>query len=281
MAKLHLPLLFFSLTVFSTCCHAVSTVTIAVDDPHVPPIYCSPSVTRQCILPGILKAAFAHSENQLQLTPMSSTREYMELAAGNIDGAIIFTSPSLPDSVFPDTVKICPSPIFGLSVGMYTLADKASELPMDSMEEMLKYPMAGARLPEFQRDILGMDAPLIMRTKNVTQMIRVLLASRVDFALYENYSTHYRLHKMGLEDQILHTRNVFDLYYYLALSTEALKTRPELIKLCDKLEELRQKGEVGRILQQSLDSFNIVPNAFDAPQTNHITPGAIKLHRHP
>lgn len=281
MAKPHFPLILVALAALSFSTHAHSTVMIAVDDPHVPPIYCSPSSSNPCFLPGILQAALADGYDQLLMTPMSTTREYMELAAGNIDGAIIFTSPNLPDSVFPDTVTVCPSPIFSLTIGMYVRADQVKSLPINSMQEMLEYPMAGARLPEFQRSMLGMDVPLILRTKNVTQMIRVLLAKRVDFALYENYSTHYRIHKMGLEDQILHARNVFDIYYYLALSTEALKTRPELIELCDKLEHLRIQGEIGRILQRSLDSYEIVPNAFDAPQTNKITPDSIELHRHP
>ncbi len=164
---------------------------------------------------------------------------------------------------------------------MFTRADKLKDLPIESMQEMLNYRMAGARLPEFQRNILGMDVSLIMRTKNVTQMMRVLLAGRVDFALYENYSTHYRINQKGLEKQILHVRNVFDIYYHLALSREALKAKPELIQLCQELEQMRQQGEVEKILQKSLDSFGIEPNAFDAPQTNRITPHSTQLHRHP
>lgn len=258
LALLNLPwatLLAFSPALAAATPGHQPKVIIAVDDPYVPPITCKRQSPGHCIIPEILTRLFKTRADNLQLKPMSTSRQYIELGAGRIHGAVVYTTPQMPKTVFPPTTTFCPNSVFDLTVGLYTLTN--ADLPTDSLDALLDHQMTAVRLPAFQRHILGTPVPNIIRTNNIEQSLKLILAGRADYTMYENFATRYRLRQMHAEKDIIFVRDMFDISYHLALSTTALRAQPNLIELCEQLDEMKQNGTVDRIIQRALTASGL------------------------
>ncbi|WP_439135675.1 hypothetical protein, partial [Pseudomaricurvus sp.] len=114
-----------------------------------PPYNCDDNYRDYCIIPEVLERVFTQRGYQAEYQSVSLPREFIELATGRLDAAMVYTNTFLSLDDYPDTVHVCPVPAFHAPISAFARRDRPVEL--NSAEDMLKHHLVAIRLPGFLR----------------------------------------------------------------------------------------------------------------------------------
>jgi hypothetical protein len=226
----------------------LSKLRIGADLLYLQPYNCDEALASSCIFPEILKQALAPLGYSFTFLPIPEARKYAGMANGDLHGAVIFTTESLTADSYPDSTHICPTPIVSTFLSAFVHRD--NDIDISSSNDLSNYHLIALRLPEFQRNMIGLrNFKNVTRTKSAEQMIRILLARRGDYFLFEKHSTFHMLDQKNLNHQILWKKDITKLDYHVAISNVKLSTQPDLLKVCDSIDKLARNGRLAAIIE--------------------------------
>lgn len=225
------------------------TLLVAAVSQFSPPYSCNASFQSYCIIPEVLKRVFKERGYQAEYVPVSLPREFIELSAGRLDAAMIYTNASLSSDDYPDTVHVCPVAAFRAPISAFARRDRPVEL--NTPEDLVNHHLVAIRLPSFQRGMLDAEVfPEITRTNSVRAIMTTLAAGRADYGLYEYYVGLYMIDQLRLEQTLYWVRDITYIDYHLAFSKKTLEQQPELLAMCDDIQRLREQGELETIVKR-------------------------------
>lgn len=263
--KWYLPLLFIIWLGVSTSWadeqhqHSLGSILIGADLRYLRPYNCNKEAPRSCIFPDVIKSLLEPLQLDFDLVPSPEPRKYIDMANGHLDAAIIFTTDSLQHHRYPDTVHICPKPIVSTWLSIFTRHDK--NLKIASLADLSKYHLVALRLPEFQRDMIGTrEFKNVTRTKSLEQMMRIILADRGDYFIFEKFSTFHHLDAKNLDNKIIWNQDITRLDYHIALSHRRTQKNPKLHQICEEINQQTANGKIAAIVESYTNPLAINDN---------------------
>lgn len=228
--------------------HNKERILIGADLRYLRPYNCNKEAPSSCIFPDVIESLLEPVQLDFELVPSPEPRKYIDMANGHLDAAIIFTTDSLQQHSYPDTVHICPKPIVSTWLSIFSRHDK--ELKIDSLADLSNYHLVALRLPEFQRDMIGTrNFKQVTRTKSLEQMMRIILADRGDYFIFEKFSTFYHLDAKNLDEKIIWNQDLTRLDYHFALSKRRINENTKLLPICDAINHQVANGKIAAIVE--------------------------------
>ncbi len=228
--------------------HLQNHITIGADLRYLRPYNCDKKESKSCIFPDIINSLLQPLKLNFTFVPAPEPRKYIDMANGHLDAALIFTTDSLASHRYPDTVDTCPTPIVSTWLSIFTRHDK--ELKINSLADLRNYHVVVLRLPEFQRDMIGTrQFKQVTRTHSLEQMMRIVLAGRGDYFIFEKFSTFYYLDNQNLDSKIIWNRDLNRLDYNIALSPKSAQKNPKLRQICQAINQQIANGKISAIVE--------------------------------
>ncbi len=239
--------------------HSQNHITIGADLRYLRPYNCSQQTDSSCIFPDIIDSLLKPLQLDFTFVPAPEPRKYIDMANGHLDAAIIFTTDSLANHQYPDTVHICPTPLVSTWLSIFTRHDK--ELKVNDLADLRKYHLVALRLPEFQRDMIGTrQFKQVTRTKSLEQMMRIILAGRGDYFIFEKFSTFFHLDAKDLNNKIVWNRDLNRLDYHVALSYQQAQENPKLQQICQSINQQVANGRIAAIVESYTNPLAVNSN---------------------
>lgn len=211
------------------------------------PYNCVGERSQGCIFSEVTQKILDIIGFDYEFISVTEPRKFMGMAAGDLDAAIIFTTKYLLREQYPETVMVCEVPIVRSSLSAFS----RDGVKIETINDLKNYHLIAMRLPQFQRGMLGTNRfKSVTRTVSLDLMMKMVVAGRGDFFVFETYSGLKKIKELNFDGQIHLGAQLVGLNYHFALSHIGMRKHPRLIKMCDLVKEMSDSGALQGIIDK-------------------------------
>jgi polar amino acid transport system substrate-binding protein len=236
------------------------------------PFTCDPAKEngREGIMTEVLRAALEEAGHKIEIKIFPYTRAVTAVSSGQYDGIIVTGKDLAPNLIYPDMPTATQKGVYSVKTGSTWKYEGIDSLAQTSIGIVKGYDYGSAELNNYVKEHADSDKVVLLCGLNTTERaLKMLLDNRIGTYVDGEYSVQYSLQRDGLTDQVSiagYASHPFD--NYTGFSQHHPKAVQYAKRLSDKIKELKQSGELRKIINSYVISFERIPRtAKVVPQT--------------
>lgn len=176
----------------------------------------------------------------LQIDVMPPPRASLTALSDKADGELIRIASY--GQVYPQLLRVEP-PFYRVSIRAYALPARGASV--QTRDDLKHYAVGSIRGMAYVQELTE-NHPALTLTQNPTQLMRMLMAGRIDLALCTTLAAQSAMASLGVKDLDASPELArFDLYHYLHVRHQDLAAR-----LGDTIRRMRDSGELEPLTQR-------------------------------
>lgn len=198
----------------------------------------------------VLRAAFEEAGHVIEIKMFPYARAVAAVSSGEYDGIVIAGKEFASTLVYPDIPTASQKVTFSVMTGTTWRYTGIESLTETSVGIVKGYDYGNADLNQYLKEQADSDRVVVLHGLNTTERaLKMLLTNRIGTYIDGEYSILYSAKKMGIRDKVFiagYAAKQFD--DYTGFSPHHPKAIQYAKLLTDKIKELKQSGELSRII---------------------------------
>ncbi len=173
------------------------------------------------------------------------------VVSGDAD-VLLFAGPSVEkiNAMLPDNLLMDSTMIFRIRVSAFSLKDKG-EYPLNQLESMRVGHLSN--IEGIENSVLSKDF-LRLRVNSDSQLVKTLIAGRIDVAVAGYPGFMYAMSQLGVENDVIANHDIFAFPMYPIWSKLSPRISKELMEEFSKsIQKIKHNGEMSRVINRYSD----------------------------